>query len=291
VALTFPDEVTKRIFFGDIPHKVCNWTGYPSITNVFGGQVEHKPYCFWLDGNNSYEPKPKSVSFHMDDITGDNITIAAYTNNADLICNSAARMNRYYMEDPDDIPFFYPILEYGRARDNRGNRSDYLDPKRILNSEQEFWPETWGRDSGEGGGVVKPKDFKHFNMSKYDLSNVGLDDIDNPQRRDLLADHHRRKFKGQYVVSNRTEWAYTATAICGNAAAWGPHWASTNERMFCNMADRTLWEFCPSPSIMAPLGCFDAITGTLYARGYDNVHALAPSLPQPVLQLDHRIDF
>jgi hypothetical protein len=285
VAATFPDD-TKREFFGDVPHQVCGWEGFPSITNVMGDEVEYKPHCFWIDGDNSYSAKPKAVSFHFDDLNSRNETLEAYTNNTDLVCKSAARMNRYYGANPDDIPFFYPILDYGKPGDNRGNKSDYLDPKRVLDSEQDYWPLTYGRK--KHGGSQKPDEFKHFNSTKYDISQVSPDEIGGLRRREARAEMHSRKFAGQYVVSNRTEWFYTATKICNDKAAWGPHWLSTSEGKFCNMADRTLWDLC---SQTQRDGCFDMDTEALYRKAYNNVHALEPSPPQPVLQLNRRIVF
>lgn len=95
IAVMYPDGGQTSIL-GDVPHGFCNWTGYPSLTELdFDGKgTTYRPYCFWIDRDDSvnrnapWSPQdhiPITMSFHLPDFNGQNATMEAYNANPDLV--------------------------------------------------------------------------------------------------------------------------------------------------------------------------------------------------------------
>jgi hypothetical protein len=106
---------------------MCGLPFYISETEVtFKDGTTYKPYCFWLDLDDSYgkelkegQPwlaadghKPVGVNFHIKDFIVNNETVQAYNNDLDLICEASARMQGH-PKKPDTIAIYRLPLEYG----------------------------------------------------------------------------------------------------------------------------------------------------------------------------------
>lgn len=290
VSIKYPDE-DKAIIFGDIPHKTCGWRGYNSMSQIKSTDKETAtPYCFWLDDNNSYYFTPIAATFHIDDFSGQNETTQAYMNNTDLICNSSPKLSRWFAKKgdakpgvDDRIPIFATPLKYGRQGGFENGTSNHLDPKLVLNKLQNTpWAGSWTQKDHD----ENPAEYPKFDDKKWDINRLDLSDIDGPiggppDRRDLenrrtqRAQDHKRRFGDRWIMSNENYDHHKATAVCANKGTWGPHWASSHEQKFCNVADFTVWPFCTEDKEHNDAGCFDPKIGQLRT----------PSLPDPNIVL------
>lgn len=278
IAVMYPDGGQASIL-GDVPHGFCNWTGYPSITELdFDGKgTTYRPFCFWMDRDDSNANKdnaakpwnptdhvPLSVSFHLPDFNGQNATNTAYNCNKDLLCRSSPRMLARQCKEKS-IPIFDPPLTYGNQA-GQTNDSNFLDADKVLDASNEEWPQSRG-----GPHRIRT--------------------CSGPERR---RSPKKKRFEGQWVHSQETKPQFSATEVCKMPGLRGPHYANVHEGKFCNVDDRSIWDICGADTVT---NCFDIIREELIveeAQPYDPVTGavVLGALPRPraALKLNKRID-
>lgn len=258
--MKFPDG-SEALIYGDIPHKLCGWQGFISTTEVDtkgSGANGHRPYCFWLDGDDtgyvSQEKQqhphnqvvgfhmPRSVSFHIPDFDGQNGTIAAYKNDKALMCGSAPRLDAEFKKT-SSIPVFKPQLVYPDAGiPEEEQKPTYLDPAYVRNpnstrtARREPWPLSqqassydciaglWGdKDQCKEGHSIR-------SASPLDASEKPGDESEGPRGDGVAASAPpaRPWYESQLVVSKSKESAYFAETLCNDPTVTGPDYVNTH---------------------------------------------------------------
>ncbi|KAI1612594.1 hypothetical protein EDD36DRAFT_240821 [Exophiala viscosa] len=246
--------------YGDVPVQFCGWAGYPSITPFYTGSDGndiYKPWCFWMDKNDSYNddwngstwnPKDhfsQSANFHIPDFNGQPDVISAYHENHDLLCNSEGRMQGHPWW-PETIAVFKPPLSYGNnASDAPGvsHENNSLDPKIVI--DDFVGAGKWPQSAKNPHYLVNYKEHKNDN------------DKDNYNKK-LAAGGSNKML---YALFDSDDPSFSADYVCSRPNVFGPHYANAWERKFCNLDDRTVWPFCDDTHTT---NCFDMESLTLW---------------------------
>jgi hypothetical protein len=211
-------------FYGDTGYK-CGQTWFAS-SNRIGAEFE-TPRCVWLDANHDNGINARALSFHLNDMAGNQGKLKQYDENLDSLCKSTPRFSFWGNLLPDSvIPFFNPPLKY-----KDGNGADE-DLSKVLDDPAHPWDKSVFLSPAK----VNAKHKRRSKVVKRGSSN---------------------KDKSHLIV---TEQNTNVTEICESETSYGWDIVSTSQNLFCDMEHKQLYPLC-NQTITTK--CFDLDNKTL----------------------------
>ncbi|KAL9101493.1 MAG: hypothetical protein Q9163_003241 [Psora crenata] len=246
IALTQPDG-TKKVWYGDIG-KVCGADWYHSLLKT--SDDDYQPSCIWIDRNRSNGLRYQGLGLHINDFAATNERAEQYNSDTNLMCKAAPRFRMYENMDSEDyIPYFDPPLDYEEK-----TLTD-KDPKAVM--DKNHW--------------VMREEGPH--IKKADIDN------DPPPKlfRRQAPSAPVAGATNSSVVIISTSPNHSARELCDSQTSWGYDFASSTERLFCDMRVKRLWPVC---NVNQTSACFDQQTSTMRPakgpRGRDTVSGQVP---------------
>ena len=280
--ISYPSDQGSVLILGDAMVKLCHWQGYPSEARIELDEGMHRPLCFWIDGDDSYnEPLPEgrpwfptqhkvySMNLHLPDFEGKNETVSAYNDNAQLLCNSDPRLQPR-SDFNGTVPIFVPALVYPGDLD-RGDPTEE-NCTCVLNADGRGWASSAepGR-TGINGEKIKGywPGFRRWwraDRRRDEAHDSSVDSVPQEQpdwteegseASDSISTAVRRTkipFGERLTISREENREFFASTVCQTPQLVGPHYVNLIEGLFCDMEDRTTWPLCDTSR---KYDCFD----------------------------------
>lgn len=225
-AVYVTNGIIRGAFFGDTGY-MCGMNWYPS-TRVVDGNY-YTPRCVWLDADHTGGINARAFSFHLNDMSPQPDKLEEYKENMDTLCKSTPRFSLWGNLTPDGwIPFFKPPLQYDIDSMNGGQGSD-KDPDALIDRDNQY------------DKSVYVSQGEHHKRGKHQ---------DNVRRRRGVKTSN---IDPSHLVITEFD-AHSAKEVCEHPNSVGWDMVSTNEGLFCDLANRQLYPLC---SQTVTVNCFD----------------------------------